>query len=46
MKRLLALLLAAAMVLALAACGDSGTAIRSFPAENEEDTVKKDPVAA
>ena len=46
MKRLLALLLAAAMVLALAACGDSGTAIRSFPAENEEDTVKKGPVAA
>ena len=43
MKRFLTLLLAAAMVLSFAACGDNGTTIRN---ENEEDNVKKDPVAA
>ena len=43
MKRFLTLLLAAAMVLSFAACGDNGTTIRN---ENEKDNVKKDPVAA
>ena len=43
MKRFLTLLLAAAMVLSFAACGDNGTTIRN---ENEEDNVKKDPIAA
>ena len=43
MKRFLTLLLAAAMVLSFAACGDNGTAIRN---EKEEDNAKKDPVAA
>ena len=43
MKRFLTLLLAAAMVLSFAACGDNGTMIRN---EKEEDNVKKDPVAA
>ncbi len=46
MKRFITLLLTAAMVLSLAACGDNGTTIRRFPNENEEDTVKKDPIAA
>ena len=40
MKRFLTLLLAAAMVLSFAACGDNGMTIRN---ENEEDNVKKDP---
>ena len=44
MKRFFAFLLAAAMVLSLAACGQSGTTIRCFP--KEEDTVQNDPVAA
>ena len=43
MKRFLTLLLAAAMVLSFAACGDNGTTIRN---EKEEDNVKKDPIAA
>lgn len=43
MKRFLTLLLAAAMVLSFAACGDNGTMIRN---EKEEDNVKKDPIAA
>ena len=43
MKRFLTLLLAAAMVLSFAACGDNGTTIRN---ENGEDNVKKDPIAA
>ena len=43
MKRFLTLLLAAAMVLSFAACGDNGTTIRN---ENEKDNVKKDPIAA
>ena len=43
MKRFLTLLLAAAMVLSFAACGDNGTTIQN---ENEEDNVKKDPIAA
>lgn len=43
MKRFLTLLLAVAMVLSFAACGDNGMTIRN---ENEEDNVKKDPVAA
>ena len=43
MKRFLTLLLAAAMVLSFAACGDNGMTIRN---ENEEDNVKKDPIAA
>lgn len=43
MKRFLTLLLAAAMVLSFAACGDNGTTIRN---ENEEDNVKKDPIVA
>ena len=43
MKRFLTLLLAVAMVLSFAACGDNGTTIRN---ENEEDNVKKDPIAA
>ena len=43
MKRFLTLLLTAAMVLSLAACGDNGTTIRN---ENEKDNVKKDPIAA
>lgn len=43
MKRFITLLLTAAMVLSLAACGDNGTTIRN---ENEKDNVKKDPIAA
>ena len=43
MKRFLTLLLAAAMVLSFAACGENGTTIRN---ENEKDNVKKDPIAA
>ena len=43
MKRFLTLLLAVAMVLSFAACGDNGTTIRN---ENEKDNVKKDPIAA
>jgi hypothetical protein len=43
MKRFLTLLLATAMVLSFAACGDNGTTIRN---ENEKDNVKKDPIAA
>ena len=43
MKRFLTLLIAAAMVLSFAACGDNGTTIRN---EKEEDNVKKDPIAA
>ena len=43
MKRFLTLLLAVAMGLSFAACGDNGTTIRN---ENEEDNVKKDPIAA
>ena len=43
MKRFLTLLLAAAMALSFAACGDNGTTIRN---ENEKDNVKKDPIAA
>ena len=46
MKRFITLLLTAAMVLSLAACWDNGATIRRFPNENEEDTVKKDPIAA
>ena len=42
MKRVFALLLAAAMTLALCACGGGDTTIR----DDEEDTAKKDPVAA
>ncbi len=38
MKRFLTLLLAAAMVLSFAACGDNGTTIRN---ENEKDNVKR-----
>ena len=45
MKRFFALLLSAAMLLSLAACGEKGTTVRRFPTEQEED-VKKDPVAA
>lgn len=41
MKRFLTLLLAAAMVLSFAACGDNGTMIRN---EKEEDNVKKTPL--
>lgn len=40
MKRFLTLLLAAAMVLSFAACGDNGTTIQN---EKEEDNVKKRP---
>ena len=42
MKRVFALLLAAAMAFALCACGGEDTTIR----DDEEDTAKKDPVAA
>ena len=42
MKRVFALLLAAAMAFALCACGGGDTMIR----DDEEDTAKKDPVAA
>ena len=42
MKRVFALLLAAAMAFALCACGGGDTTIR----DDEEDTAKKDPVAA
>ena len=42
MKRVFALLLAAAMTLSLCACGGGDTTIR----DDEEDTAKKDPVAA
>ena len=45
MKRFFALLLSAAMLLSLAACGEKGTTVRRFPTEQEDD-VKKDPVAA
>ena len=43
MKRFFALLLSAAMLLSLAACGEKGTTVRN---ENEENDVKKDPIAA
>ena len=43
MKRLLTLLLSAALVLSLAACGGQGTTTRKDP---KEDTVEKDPIAA
>ena len=46
MKRLFALLLAAAMVLSLAACGGTGTTIGSLSENDQEDTVKRDPIAA
>ena len=42
MKRVFTLLLAAAMAFALCACGGGDTTIR----DDEEDTAKKDPVAA
>ena len=46
MKRFFALLLSAAMLLSLAACGEKGTTVRRFQTEQKEDDVKKDPVAA
>ena len=46
MKRFITLLLAAAMVLSLAACGEKGTTIGGLSKNDQEDTVKKDPIAA
>ena len=46
MKRFITLLLAAAMVLSLAACGEKGTTIGGLSENDQEDTVKKDPIAA
>ena len=43
MKRFLTLLLSAALVLSLAACGGQGTTAKNDP---KEDTVEKDPIAA
>ena len=46
MKRFITLLLAAAMVLSLAACGEKGTTIGGLSENDQEDTVKKDPIGA
>ena len=45
MKRSFAFLLIAAMIFALAACGENGTTSRSFPEEGE-DAAQSDPIAA
>ena len=46
MKRFITLLLAAAMVLSLTAGGEKGTTIGGLSKNDQEDTVKKDPIAA
>ena len=46
MKRFITLLLAAAMVLSLTACGEKGTTTGGLSKNDQEDTVKKDPIGA
>lgn len=46
MKRFSVFLLVLAMVLSLAACGEKGTTIRCPSKDDEEESVKKDPIAA